>query len=424
MLASSRPRTLPLALPLLPLALMALTLGASSAAAQNQIEALGGTYQERVQRIEGSEGKLVVRTAGRSLPLDTVKSIRFGAAGRVKPGQAKLILLDGATLRGTLEAGNEDVIGFKSDALGALRISIEQIRGVIPQSSSLEEERALEERLAAKSTADMVVLEKGGELRGSVVSIDGAKVKIDTDTDGGSGLGVLSYDLIKVKLISIVPLDEPKPLEGLLVAVRLIDGSSLRAKPLSLDDEALVVEHPIGDKGKLSISRPRLESLRVQNGRFAYLSDLTPAQVEQRFPPEFTFEPEVWGFKKDANVAGGPLRLDGRTFAKGLGVHSYSKLTYRLDGQYRRFNALVGLDDGVKYLGEPGFGGVVFRILVDGKPVKDLAEGLRIRKGEDPKPVSIDVSGKKTLTLIADFDPVSLHVLGRANWADAHLIKK
>ena len=28
------------------------------------------------------------------------------------------------------------------------------------------------------------------------------------------------------------------------------------------------------------------------------------------------------------------------------------------------------------------------------------------------------------LTLVAGFDPTSLHVLGRANWADAHLIRK
>lgn len=65
----------------------------------------------------------------------------------------------------------------------------------------------------------------------------------------------------------------------------------------------------------------------------------------------------------------------------------------------------------------------MFRVLVDGKPAKEYPNGVAIKKGRPAQSIEVELKGKSTLTLIADFDPVSLHVLGRANWADAHLIR-
>ncbi|MGE0709524.1 MAG: NPCBM/NEW2 domain-containing protein [Planctomycetota bacterium] len=408
-------------------ALLLAALAAPALADENQIEALNGTYDERVQSIEGSGADLVVKTAARTLPLDTVKSIRFGRPSRVKEGQTKLVLTNGDWLRGAIEAGKRDQLGFKNEALGSLTIPLEQVRAVLPNAGSLEQERALEARLGPRSEVDWVLLENGGQVRGSVAQIDGAKVAINTDVEGGSNMGALEFDLIKVKLISITPLGERREEDpdALRVSLSLSDGSRLRGRPLSLDGKELVLSHPLGGKErKLGVSRMRIEQLSVENGRFAYLSDLEPAQVEQRFPSEYTYEVEVWGYKRDQNVTGGPLRLDGATFAKGLGVHSYCKLTYRLDKKFKTFRATVGLDDGVKYLGEPGLGGVIFRVLLDGKPAKELESGVRIKKGEKGRELTIDVSDAQTLTLVADFDPTYLHVLGRADWCDAHLIKR
>jgi endo-alpha-N-acetylgalactosaminidase len=161
----------------------------------------------------------------------------------------------------------------------------------------------------------------------------------------------------------------------------------------------------------------------VRGGLFVYLSDLTPTNVKQNFPREYTYEVEVWGYKKDSSVTGGKLRLDGRAYDKGLGVHSYCELTYKLGGGFKEFKATIGLDDSVRTLGEPGFGAVVFQVLLDGKPAKELRTGVVKRKGDKATQLRVDVSGAKTLTLVAGLDPTSLHVLGRADWADAHLIR-
>lgn len=409
---------------LTPFASLALVAACAAYASADQVEALDGTFKERVVSIEkGSEG-LVVKTESRAIPLDTVKAIRFRRASR-KTGTARLVLSNGDFVRGLVEVGDEDNLGFKSISLGSRKISLELVRALIPAGKTPIEERALLGRLKDSDEVDWVLLDNGGKSSGSISSIDAGKVRIDTDTQDGDGMGQLSFDISKVQLISVAPLgdDEEKGADGMIGVARLHDGSQLRGEIVSLDDTNLTILHPLAGGKGLKIARKQVSEISLQGGRFAYLSDLQPAEVEQRFPAEFTYEVDVWGYKKDRSVAGGPLSLNGKSYAKGLGVHSYCKLTYRLGKSYSKFKATIGLDDSVKYLGEPGFGGVVFRVLVDGKPAKEYPNGVAIKKGRPAQSIEVELKGKSTLTLIADFDPVSLHVLGRANWADAHLIR-
>ncbi len=409
--------------PLASLALLAACLAPHASA--DQVEALEGTFNESVVSIEkGAEG-LVVKTAARAIPLDTVKAIRFRRASN-KPGTSRLVLSNGDFVRGLVEVGDEDNVGFKSISLGSRKISLELVRALIPAGQTAIEERALLGQLKTSDEVDWVLLDNGGKSSGSITSIDAGRVTIDTDTQDGDGMGQLSFDISKVRLISIAPLgdgDKDAASSGMVGVANLHDGSQLRGEIVSLDDKNLTILHPLARGKGLEIERKQVSEISLQGGRFAYLSDLQPAGVEQRFPAEFTYEVDVWGYKRDRSVAGGPLSLGGKTYAKGIGVHSYCKLTYRLGKSYSRFKATIGLDDSVKYLGEPGFGGVVFRVLVDGKPAAEYPNGIAIKKGRPAQTIEVKLEGKATLTLIADFDPVSLHVLGRANWADAHLIR-
>jgi len=53
-----------------------------------------------------------------------------------------------------------------------------------------------------------------------------------------------------------------------------------------------------------------------------------------------------WGTPhKNQSVAGNPLKLDGKTYEKGFGVHAYSSLTFDVPVGSKRFVAVVGLDD-------------------------------------------------------------------------------
>ena len=69
---------------------------------------------------------------------------------------------------------------------------------------------------------------------------------------------------------------------------------------------------------------------------------------------------------------GRPITLNGVTFAKGLGVHATSIVTYPLGGAYRSFLANVGVED---LCGSAGT--VVFEVLVDGVKRFDSANMTR-----------------------------------------------
>jgi chitodextrinase len=111
---------------------------------------------------------------------------------------------------------------------------------------------------------------------------------------------------------------------------------------------------------------------------------------------------------------GNPLRLNGKTYAKGLGVHAPSEVVYTLGGTWTRFKADVGLDDEVSTGGS-----VVFEVWADGQR---LFQSGTLRANSATVPIDVDVTGKQQLKLIvtnADGSNDSDH----ADWADARLIK-
>ena len=136
---------------------------------------------------------------------------------------------------------------------------------------------------------------------------------------------------------------------------------------------------------------------------------IEPAEVE-----ETPFFDIVWRHRRDASVDGHPLRIGGKTYRKGLGVHTRCRLVYALDGAYRSFITDVGIDDEV---GDKGSADV--RVLVDGK-LKFERKALTGRAA--PLRIELDVAGAKRLTLIADFGP-QLDIADHVDWANARLIR-
>jgi len=95
-------------------------------------------------------------------------------------------------------------------------------------------------------------------------------------------------------------------------------------------------------------------------------------------------------------------------------VHSGSELTYRLEGGWRRFEATVGIDDSAH-----GGGSAVFIVKLDGREAWRSGE-LTGRSGAQP--VRIELGEAKELTLAVDYGR-NAHVLDRADWAEARLVR-
>lgn len=72
-----------------------------------------------------------------------------------------------------------------------------------------------------------------------------------------------------------------------------------------------------------------------KDGQAIDLTTLTPISAKQGWST----------LHIDENLHGRPLKIAGREFQSGLATHAHGEIAYRLDGNYERFQAWVGIDD-------------------------------------------------------------------------------
>ena len=148
--------------------------------------------------------------------------------------------------------------------------------------------------------------------------------------------------------------------------------------------------------------------LRVDGGRRRWLSDLTPTAVEEK--GAFNV---VWPWQRDHDLDGGPLLLGGIRYAKGISVHSAARLEWNLAGGFVRLRALLGIADLVAPEGD-----CVVTLRGDGK---DLWHRDRVRGGEPPLPLDLDVRGMQRLELQVDLGE-RYDIGDHLTLADAYLV--
>jgi hypothetical protein len=118
--------------------------------------------------------------------------------------------------------------------------------------------------------------------------------------------------------------------------------------------------------------------------------------------------------RRDANGANGPIKVGGKSYAKGLGVYPRSDIVYDLAGDYVRFRADVGIDDACG-----GSGTVVFNVYLDGTRVYTTN---KITGATATRVIDLNTSGKTTLRLELT-DAGDGRSCEYADWADARLTR-
>lgn len=118
--------------------------------------------------------------------------------------------------------------------------------------------------------------------------------------------------------------------------------------------------------------------------------------------------------RRDRSTTERPLTIDGKVYAKGLGVHSKSEVVYALDGRWSGFTALVGIDSAA----DAAKAEVVFQVWLDGQRVWDSGA---MRKGNGAKAVAVPLAGRKEMRLVVDES--GANDWDHANWADARFMR-
>lgn len=321
-----------------------------------------------------------------------------------------LVVLSGGEVLAVHPAtiNDESLVGrwARDPEIPAIKVPLESVRGVVfdrPAHAGAFA-RLLDLMLDGHESHDAVILNNGDVLAGEFSGLDAAEVVLTTPA------GKSNIERRGVRAIVFNPtLTNNESLRGEGALVSLTDGSRFRARDLKFVPPDQISLHPQFG-GILSIPLAAVESLRFLGGCATYLSDVNPA--DYKFEPFFELD---WPLRRDRSVAGGFLKLGGAEFLKGLGVHSRSTVTYRLDGKFRRFQATIGIDSVAA-----GKGSVIFEVMLDGK----VAFKSDVLTGANP-PVSIgqvNLSGVKSLSLRVDYAGDG-DILDHADWCDALVVK-
>jgi hypothetical protein len=247
-------------------------------------------------------------------------------------------------------------------------------------------------RLAATQTdGDMLIVKNANSLdylKGVLHEVTDDTVRFELD---GEVLPVK-----RTKIVGIVYRHADAELPAAMCRVLDAFGSQWAAKTLSVAAQGcLQWTTPSG----AAVALPADDVVRIDfsAGKIVYLSDLKADSVTwnpyvdagQRFEAmERFYAPRV-----DQGFDLKPLAIGGERFEKGLAIHARTEMVYRLSDHFGRFRAVVGID-----AARPN-GAAKLIVRGDGKTLLEL----NVAGGESPKPINVDVSGVRRLTVVADF---------------------
>ncbi len=126
----------------------------------------------------------------------------------------------------------------------------------------------------------------------------------------------------------------------------------------------------------------------------------------------------LYPFQRDRTVSGNFLVAGGRTHGKGLGVHSRSRLSFRVPAGFSRFYCLVAVDDEVKSL--------ALRADVDVKVLsgdRELFAFQGLGSGDAVVDIGVlEVSPGDLITLEVDYGK-GMGLADRVDWLSAVFLK-
>src|SRR5262249_23517199 len=140
----------------------------------------------------------------------------------------------------------------------------------------------------------------------------------------------------------------------------------------------------------LEYTKAQLAKVDFRKGRLEYISDIEPKIVAE--PSEdrdrYRYFPDA--DKRNKNLDGNKLRLGDKEYGKGLSLPAPTTLQYTLNGEFKEFSAVVGVDESVP-------GGSQAELIVEGDGRK-LFSG-EIKRKDAPKQLRLNVKDVNTLTI-------------------------
>lgn len=343
-------------------------------------------------------GSLKVTPAGggadQTVPMDGFLDLSRTLPSIPDSGRFTLHMTGGDHLDGEPVALKADTLVWKSPTLGEIEIPGSRMIAITAPGQSAP---------SVQQHEDIVTMTNGDAVNGIIAAITADKITLQTP-NGNSDVPMTSVSAIQ--FASTPGGSETR--RGF--RIRLDDGSSLVASAVALDGENLSLTLAKSDSLKIPLAH--ITAIEQVNGPVSWLSARPPSEaVYQRLmgsPMSPAYYPDrTW------DAPHRTIDFRGRSFAHGIGVHAYSRLTWLLDGQYAAFRTQYAIE------ADDSLANATVRIKLDDKVAY---ERKNVRAGTLSPVIVIDLGSARKLTL--EVDGTSAYSQDSLDWIEPALMKQ
>jgi hypothetical protein len=364
-----------------------------------------------------NEKEIVLQVNGKPVatPVEGTLQLDFRAPVNPTVGYSLVELTDGSVLRcSKVELkGKDAALALVTGQVATVPMAL--LASVMHEADDVKLVAAWKELLGTtRRSFDVLVSKRAngslGYLEGTFYDAGADGQTIDFQIKGREGKEPIAV----AKIHGIVFSRQPDPnMPSRLCEVTDGQGARLFAKSVVLKDGKLVVDTQCG--ARVEYAPDAIARLDYSKGKLTYLSDVEVARVKL---VQVAVQGRTPEFRRDRNPDNtGNIRVAGKTYDKGLAMHARTEVTFDLDGEYREFKAVAGIDDNYSQgCEEP----VVVRIEGDGKELLTL----NVTRKDGAKPINLNIKDVQKLRLIVDRTPENLLGLGSiVDLADAKVSK-
>ena len=155
----------------------------------------------------------------------------------------------------------------------------------------------------------------------------------------------------RARVFGIVFANQPAESSSAVGRIDLAGGDSFQVSSVEWDGQAFRAVLVAGATVRLEADD--VVSLDFSLGKIRYLSDMDPsavryAELELSVAKEFPeIAADLLRYRRGQTREGRPLQVGGREYTRGLWLHSGTTITYRLSREFRRFRAIMDIDQDV-----------------------------------------------------------------------------
>jgi hypothetical protein len=344
-----------------------------------------------------------IRTADRTVGFDQFLQIDRVTNARAATGPLTLCLVDGQRVAGDAIDIAGDSLKWKSPVIGEMRVPVRTVSAVVRAGMPLVEPPA------EARTEDLLQLGNGDQIRGIISDVTPQAISIQPSS-GGDATAVPMDSIIAAYFAKKASGAATQPSQDRAFRVTLFDDSRVTARSIALDRDTLRLT--LDDNSTRELKMSSVRGIEQLNGPVIWLSSLAPMDEVQT--PYFGGASQP--ARMDRTVTGEPIRFNGRDYSRGIGVHSYSRLVFRIDPAFATsgiFRTQYAID------GDQPWADVTVRIKVNDRVAYEKAS---VKSDAISPVVQLDLSAARTITLEVDYG-ANYDVQDRFNWIEPALLR-